>query len=203
MNFTVRMISIVVVLIGAAWWLVYAIFFGKDVHIALRVTAALVGLLAIIVAFDRDLYLPFLGQTVVPSPLIIAPVQQKKSPSNPQDVSVTITGLPPLTKVMYWAAEGGDPRNVTTNMPKPSVAYNDFHNSGVVESNSTGIAEVVLVCPQRYKVPPFNKVLPRHLHYRYVLTDRPGMLSKVFTLKFECNPTQQTSTSTTVVNQQM
>lgn len=189
-----RQITLFVVFVAAFWWLPVAVFWGSTTHPALRVAQALVGAIALVAIFDRDLYLPFLSETVLPAPLIASSTHAPSIHPKPEDVIIKLpTGLPPNTKVVYWAAENGDPRMPTKTTWKQ--AYGGFTNSGVVETDTAGVANIMLQCPQQYAVGPFKKVLSRHLHYRYADPKRPGMLSRVITHKFECN-TPKTATST-------
>lgn len=134
-----------------------------------NVLVAAIGISSLYLGTQRDFYLPFLGQTVMPMP-------SESRISNP--ISVVLTGLPARTKVVYWAS-----------LPNQSVvsdhilAYGDYTNSGVTLSDDKGEAIVQVSCPAPYNVKQFgilNKTIPQHVHYRYELATK-GMLSSVRT----------------------
>ena len=196
-NYKLRMVLLFVVVIGAIVWFPVALM-SKTMHPMLRVVVGIIGVLGIFSAFDRDLWLPFLGEAVVPASLLVAPTVQggvgTTTKSNtgkpgPEDVIVSLTGLPASTKVVYWAAENGDPRTRDSNVVTWKEAYGSYANSGVVESDVTGRADIMLHCPQQYTVSRFGfkKTLPRHVHYRYAIPgSKGGLLSKVYTHYFTC-----------------
>lgn len=136
---------------------------------------SLLGLLPVIhFAYNRDYYLPFLGDCVFPTGLIgnnIVP--------NNSDLTIYLK-LEPHTKIIYWAAEPCKDHECDTPVMAWD-AYKDYKNSGVVTSNSKGIATIRIRSPQHYKVPYKQTVLSPHIHYRKLLTN--GMLSKIYTYK--------------------
>jgi hypothetical protein len=123
---------------------------------------------------NRDYYLPFLGDTVFPSGLLgnnIVP--------NNADITIEIT-IEPNTKIVYWAAEPCQGAECKTPIMAWD-AYKNYENSGIVTSNSKGIALIRVRSPQSYKVPYKRKEVQQHVHYRKLLSS--GMLSKVYTHK--------------------
>lgn len=121
---------------------------------------------------NRDYYLPFLGDTVFPNGLL----GNNVVPNN-ADLTLEIE-LEPHTKIVYWAAEPCQRENCKTPVMAWD-AYQKYENSGVVTSNSKGIALVRVRSPQSYKVPYKTSELKPHVHYRKLLTN--GMLSKIYT----------------------
>ena len=119
--------------------------------------------------FKRDVFLPFLGDTVIPTSILT-----EKTPSNPS-IEKTINNIPPNTKVLYWAAE---PSNEIID--NPWEAYDKYDNSGITTSNDEGIAILKVREPSSYRVPYKNKKLEPHIHYRYVKS--PGMMSRIETI---------------------
>jgi hypothetical protein len=126
---------------------------------------------ALYFAFDRDFYLPFLGECVIPYPDAPKPLLNQKP--------YKITGLPSNVNLMYWAAETSE--NGFANYKE---AYSTYANSGNTKTDSSGNATIVLTCPGQYNVGKTR--LKRHFHYRYELPDSKGMFSKVFTQDVEC-----------------
>ena len=126
---------------------------------------------ALMVAFDRDFYLPFLGDCVFPTGLL-AP----KAVPNGADTLVVAT-VPPNTKVVYWAAEPC--HSNCENLVTAFDAYKDYTNSGLATSGHDGIVQMHVKGPQSYTVPYKDLTLKPHVHYRYVRAD--GMLSKIHT----------------------
>jgi hypothetical protein len=181
------MILLGVVFLGAFWWFPVALT-SNVMHPALRIAAGIIGALALVAALDRDVYLPFLAETVIPPSVLAVTQRADKSKPSPEDVITVINGLPPKTLVVYWAAENGDPRTRDLNIPSAKDAYGNYTNSGVVESDITGKAQVLLKCPQKYNVSRFGitKTLDSHLHYRYMIPGKKGLLSKVSTHYFKC-----------------
>jgi hypothetical protein len=81
---------------------------------------------AVVLAIQRDTYLPFLGHTVMPEP--ITGFTQAETL-----ISKKISGLPPNVKVMYWAALPSE-----TVIDNPSDAYGDYSNQGVTKTDDNG-----------------------------------------------------------------
>lgn len=135
-----------------------------------RVVYVAVGLAALYLAMQRDTYLPFLSEAVIPTP--------QEDSVRPEILSegstrVTVDGLPPNSKVMYWASLPND--NV---VPDPWKAYGDYKNQGVTTADKDGKAVLVAMSPAEYKVPR-KGLLRRHIHYRYWTLD--GVASRVET----------------------
>lgn len=130
----------------------------------------IVGVFAIMMALNKNTWLPFLGESVLPSIL----VQLKKIEGN-KTVKVHVK---PNVKVAYWATKP------TNKKPDPNVrdAYDDYSNSGVVMSDENGIAILTLNKGSGYYVPTGKHIEP-HLHYRE-LTDDFGMMGPVKTYYF-------------------
>ena len=119
----------------------------------------------------RDSYLPFLGDTIYPCNLL----------SNTMPHSATITRqvtAPPNSKVIYWAAESkSDPNDKI--ITDPSLAYEDYNNSGVTTTDNNGIATLKVRPPTQYSIPS-GKILSKHIHYRYCIS--PNILSSIQTI---------------------
>ena len=122
--------------------------------------------------FKRDFNLPFLGKAVYPCKSL-----KEKIPLN-HNTSVTINTIP-NSNVVYWAAEPEQIGKKTNNVESWTAAYQNYSNSGVVRSNSSGIAELKFRKPRSYKV-PYKGKLDKHVHYRVCKKD--GMLSRVQTI---------------------
>ena len=118
----------------------------------------------------RDVQLPFLGKTVIPSAVI--PLKKNKFQNDTVKIRV-----PPNTKVLYWAA-----KKLDSNHHIVWKAYDDYSNSGVVMSDSKGIAALKLLKGSGYIVPWENKYIPPHVHYRYELN--PGKFSRIETVYY-------------------
>lgn len=131
-----------------------------------RVIYVVVAVSAIILAFQRDTWLPFLGNSVLPG----AVVPLKK---NMGDTTVDVKVMPGA-KVAYWAAEPLD--GTTDAVPLVRAAYDQFENSGVVVANDQGVATLVFNKGTSYIVPSGRK-LESHVHYREFGED--GMMGPV------------------------
>lgn len=118
----------------------------------------------------RDYYLPFLGDAVIPTGLLV--------PHFPEDASVTKQiRVKPRQKVIFWASE---PSKNTAQMPWE--AYKKYQNAGVSIANENGIATIRIRKPSSYTKPwgYGDSVLKKHFHYRVVRTN--GMLGRVETV---------------------
>ncbi len=128
------------------------------------------GVAALALAFMRDVYLPFLGEAVMPCSLL--------SPSAPEgaDTKVRVHAGHPGAKVMYWAAE---PKNEDLKgIQDWRKAYLGFRNAGVAIADAGGVAELAVRAPQAYAVPMKGALNP-HIHYRVCRND--GMMERVET----------------------
>jgi hypothetical protein len=130
-------------------------------------------LAGLILMYDLTTWLPFLGETVLPSSLI----PLKTNNVDPNNKKIITIKIKPNTRVAYWASLPN-----TEKTPKVEQAYADYSNSGVVMSDSEGNAKLVLTIGSGYIVPR-NKVIKRHVHYRE-LDQQYGMIGKVNTLYY-------------------
>ena len=177
MNKTLFMFAMVFIIVGAANWFVIGLakfnmlekIFGSN-SIIPRILYVIVGLSALAIAFDRDTYLPFLGETVLPCSLI--PEAIPKGADTTVEVVVT-----PGAKVLYWAAEPG-----TEGLKKINDwrgAYLEFMNAGATTANAEGTAALLVRNPQPYKVPWKGRIEP-HIHFR--VCKENGMMGRIQTV---------------------
>ena len=172
---TIHMILIALVLIGALNWGFHT--FGYNLVEMLnrflsgvfkrrlsvdRAIYVVVALSAVVLAFKRDTWLPFLGESVLPG----AVVPLKK---NLGDTTVDVK-VQPGAKVAYWAAKPltSITMEVAVNevaVPSVKAAYDNFENSGVVVANDQGNAILVFNKGTSYIVPG-GKEIKSHVHYR-------------------------------------
>lgn len=142
----------------------------------------IIGIAALYLFFNRNYYLPFLGETVLPT---IVPF--KKNSKN--TIKTIVKNLPPKSTIIYW---GAVPEEVSGQaaITDPYTAYSNYTNSGIVLSNENGEAELEYECPVQYEVSKFGvlrKKLNRHIHYRYMNPNLPGFISEVKTLFLKGN----------------
>lgn len=170
------MLIVGLVIIGGINWLVVGIA-GTDLLkdlIGRRYSAYLyitVGIATLLLAFRRDVYLPFLGQTLVPAAAL-----ELKTPQGANE-SVSITTRPGA-KVLYWAAEP-DPNGGDKVIKAWNEAYGKNENSGVVKAAEDGKAILrIRGPPQAYRVPMKGRLEP-HVHFR--VEEDHGMLGRVQT----------------------
>ena len=128
---------------------------------------ALIAALSLIVR--RNVYLPFLGETVYPCDNLV-----NKSPDG-ADLTVTVADIPAGAKVVYWASEPS-----TSIVSNPWDAYGKYENSGVVTADASGKAVLSIRKPTGYKVPSGRELKP-HVHYRFC--QESGILSEVRTAR--------------------
>ena len=168
-------VAMVLVLVGALNWLGIGLLGVNMVEKALGKTLGrgiyvLVGVAAVSIMFNRDTYLPFLGDTVLPCTTI----PERVPPGATKEVHVP---APAGSKILYWAAEPA--MEELKQIPDWQQAYNKYENAGVTTTASTGIAILKVRNPQPYKV-PFKGQLPPHVHFR--ICDGTGMLGRVKTV---------------------
>jgi len=170
------MLVIFLVLVGSVNWLSIGVS-GQDlVRLALPPRYAkwvyiVIGLAALPLLFQRDMYLPFLGETVLPAGAL-AP----KTPQNAND-QVTIRTRPGA-KVVYWASEPNPTQG--KDLPSFQEAYDAYENSGVVVADNSGHAILRFRGPpQAYTVPMKGRLEP-HVHFR--ICDDNGFMERVQTI---------------------
>jgi len=176
-NKKIYMLIFLLVLIGGINWLIIG-FMGHDPvrnFLGPRKASYLhivVGVAALLLAFRRDVYLPFLGEALVPAGAI-----SLKTPQGANE-SVTIKTRPGA-KVIYWAAEP-NPSGSEKVLASWNDAYKTFENSGVVQAAEDGVALLrIRGPPQAYKVPMKGALAP-HVHFRVESTY--GMFGRVQTV---------------------
>ncbi len=155
-------VAMVLLIIGGLNWLLFGLFdvnlvsgiFGKSFLATL--IYVLVGVSALVIMFDRDTYLPFLGPMVAPCSVL----ENRDPPGATREVKVTVE---PNVKIIYWAAEPASNKLEKINSWKQ--AYLDYQNAGVATSNGDGVAILKIREPQSYRV-PFKGELAPHVHYR-------------------------------------
>jgi uncharacterized membrane protein YuzA (DUF378 family) len=167
--------AMVLLIVGALNWLIIGVA-GVNVleklvgKVVARILYVLVGLAALAVAFNRDTYLPFLGETVMPCSIMPQHIPKGA------DTSLTVNVRPGAT-VLYWAAEPE-----TEGLKKIGdwrKAYLKFMNAGVVKANAQGDAVLLVRAPQPYTVPWKGRLEP-HVHFRVCGDD--GMLARIKTV---------------------
>jgi uncharacterized membrane protein YuzA (DUF378 family) len=168
-------LAMILILVGSLNWLSIGTLgingvesiLGKTVS---RVIYLLVGLAALGIMFNRDTYLPFLGETVLPCTTI----PERVPPGATKELRVP---APPGSKVLYWAAEPA--MEDLKQIPDWKQAYTKFENAGVTTTDSTGIALLKVRDPQAYSVPFKGRIEP-HVHFR--ICDGSGMLGRIKTV---------------------
>jgi uncharacterized membrane protein YuzA (DUF378 family) len=176
----IYMILTLFVFIGGLNWLIVA-GTGQDYLRSMlgfrmvRWIYLFVGISTLYLMFRRDVYLPFLGETVLPDGALM--------PKSPQGAnqSVTITTRPG-SKVVYWASEP-DPALGKT-LKAWNEAYQSYENSGVAVADDRGQALLRFRGPpQSYKV-PFGVISP-HVHFR--VSEGNGLFGPVQILSLKDN----------------
>ncbi len=120
-----------------------------------KIVYIVIGICGAYLLFNRNTYLPFLGESAFPVPL------ENKTPiQNGEQLSAELTDLPPNKKVIYWAS---NPSSSTYS--NPVDAYGNFENQGIVTSDNNGKATIIFNNPGTYKAN--GSELPVHIHYRY------------------------------------
>jgi uncharacterized membrane protein YuzA (DUF378 family) len=158
----IHKVAVFLVIVGAINWgligmnkinLVERIF-GKGSMIP-RIIYILVGISALTLAFNRDTYLPFLGESVFPCSVL--PDQVPAGATRSVQVRVE-----PGSKVVYWATE---PSENNGSVPDYKDAYRQYQNAGVATADDSGMATLKVREPQSYTV-PWKGTLEPHVHFR-------------------------------------
>jgi uncharacterized membrane protein YuzA (DUF378 family) len=168
-------VAMVLILVGSLNWLSCGLFSVNFVERLLGSTLSrgvyvLVGVAALSIMFNRDTYLPFLGETVLPCTTI----PERVPPGATKELRVP---APPGSKVLYWAAEPA--LEELKQIQDWQHAYNKFENAGVTTTDNTGIAILKVRAPQAYTVPFKGRIEP-HVHFR--ICDGTGMLGRIKTV---------------------
>jgi len=169
-------IAMILVIVGSLnWFLVGAFrynvvekFLGKST--LARSIYIIIGLAAISMMFNRDTYLPFLGETVMPC----SALKDRVPPGASKEVHVSAT---PGAKILYWAAEPS--MEGLKHINDWVHAYLRFENSGIATADENGLAILKVRSPQPYTV-PLNGRLEPHVHFR--ICGENGFLSRVKTV---------------------
>lgn len=170
------MIAIFLLIVGALNWLLVGVAKIDLVKVLLgtgtvaRGIYILIGLCALLIAFNRDTYLPFLGPTVIPC----GAIQEHTPPGATTQMQVSVQ---PDAKVLYWAAEPETEH--LKDLKDWRQAYLKFENAGVVVADSSGIATLKVRRPQAYLVPWKGRLEP-HIHFR--VCGQGGFLGRVKTV---------------------
>jgi len=165
-------ILIVMILLFALYEAIVIIMNDKLNNISLKVFAVIIILSVMYIGMQRNVYLPFLGPSVLPASLLKSDFalnnasRYYKVPMKDKD------GL----KVVYWASKPSD--KIISN---PWKAYEDFENAGI-STIQRGHAMMYVDCPSSYRVR--GRVLSPHIHYRIVYPN--GILGEVKTVFVNC-----------------
>jgi uncharacterized membrane protein YuzA (DUF378 family) len=170
-------VAMVFIIVGALNWLLVGAFGINAVELLAgrrstisRSIYVLVGISALLIAFNRDTYLPFLGETVMPCQVIGTYIPQGAT----MEVQVEVA---PGAKVLYWAAE---PENEhLKKLNNWQQAYLKYENAGVTVADDRGVATLKVRPPQAYSV-PFKGKLEPHIHFR--ICGGEGILSRIKTV---------------------
>lgn len=149
---------------------------NSDILLFLHLIMAIV---VIYYLFNRDFYLPFLGETVIP-------IKDINNIARSDDIlNFKIQNLPPNKRMIYWASKSSN--EVIEN---PIEAYKGYTNSGITKTDSNGNASIEISCPSDYYVKSFGmgtgKKIRQHIHYRIESDKFPGMFSSVKTHYVKC-----------------
>jgi hypothetical protein len=118
-----------------------------------------------ILAINRDIWLPFLGKSVIPTGIFANSV-----PAN-ADQTVYIK-TEPNAQILYWAAY---PNSKTK---QPREAYDDYKNTGFTSADNDGNAQLLIIDNDGYTIN--NKPIDKHVHYRIVNKGMVGSIQTAF-----------------------
>jgi hypothetical protein len=138
-----------------------------------KIIYSLIVLSAIILSFNKILWLPFLGETVFPSEAFIPTILNEKF-----NLSVPVT-VRPNTRIAYWASL---PQKNEESIPDVVDAYGDYSNSGITVSDKDGNAKLSILSGTSYKVPS-GSIIKKHIHYRE-LDQEYGFIGEIKTVYY-------------------
>ena len=140
--------------------------FKRNLYID-KIVYLLVALSSIMLLKNKDFWFTFTGKARMPGVFFNA-----KTPGNSDNVVKIKTD--PNSKIAYWATMGNSDKQTR------DMAYGDFSNSGVVMSDSNGMAELPIKTGAGFTVPG-GYVVKRNVSYR-VIGDR--LMSKVYEVNY-------------------
>ena len=143
-------------------------YFNKNLQLNV-ILYSVIAISGLILMFQTTTWLPFLGACAFPTKGLIP------NKVNSKGTKIIKVNVKPNTRVAYWASLPVQNNDV----PYVEDAYADFSNSGVVTSNSEGVAELSILPGSSYTV-PFKTEIPKHVHYRELDT-RLGMMGELRT----------------------
>jgi uncharacterized membrane protein YuzA (DUF378 family) len=169
--------AMVILIVGALNWFAVGAFGFNAVEkvfgyksIMSRFVYVIVGVAALAIMFNRDTYLPFLGETVMPCHAI--PEHIPDNADTQLEVHVS-----PGAKVVYWAAEPNNDQ--VKDLRDWRGAYQKYENMGCVKANEDGVAVLLVRKPQPYRVPWKGRLEP-HVHFREC--SGTGMMGRIKTV---------------------
>jgi len=169
-----------ILLIVGAFAYSYSKIFDKDLFsfnqtFANTLTVLILGSV-IYHVFQRDYYLPFLGPTIIP-------ISDSVNEGSGQLIQVSLSDMPANTRVLFWSANTSD-----KTWSNPNDAYRGYSNSGLAKTDDAGNVTIKVNCPSDYKISKFgfDRILEKHIHYRYELPKYPGMFSSIKTKYVNC-----------------
>ena len=124
---------------------------------------------ALELALDKHIWLPFLGDSVLPDQLV--PLKNNLNYNHE-----VVIKAPPGSKVAYWAA------NAHIETPYVFDAYGNYENSGVVMANENGEATLRVIKGSGY-ITPSGRYIQPHVHYR-IFNKEIGMMDQVNTVMY-------------------
>lgn len=172
-----HMIAMVLILVFTICYTFYIITLSNS-NTFFKLICVSVFIAAIYIAVNRNTYLPFLGQTVIP-PAIFS---QELVPSG-ANVSyvLNVPNVENGTYILYWGAQSSANKDII--QPNPKEAYGDYSNTGLIKVKDNK-AILYFNCPDKYNV--FNNhTIQRHIHYR-IITPENCMISQVHTAYVNC-----------------
>jgi hypothetical protein len=171
-NFVIYLVLVSFVLILSIINAIYLIIYNKNTII--KFLSILLFFMIIYLSTFREIFLPFLGSSAYPPPLI-------PSEMHPPNTNYSLNynfDYPNGSKIIYWASEDkAKTENEIYN--NPHDAYGNYKNSGIAIINNNK-AVLHINYPDKYKIPSGN-ILNRHIHYRVATPNNP-ILSEVKTI---------------------
>lgn len=181
MNYNGLYLHMVSLIIIFTFSIVYSTLkiFNSNTNFFIKIISLIVLICSIYISMNKNVYLPFLGMTVLPPILFM---EDKVPPNATEKYTLELKGVPDDTKVVYWGALPNKDKNIIHK--NPFVAYGDYSNTGITTVKNQK-ATIYYHCPTKYNVSMYNKTIDRHIHYRLVYKNN-SMIGSVMTQYVKC-----------------
>lgn len=153
--------------------------FNTNTSFILRIFSLIVIVSCLSILTNRNIYLPFLGKTVIPPSLF----ENEKVPAYATEkYTLELKDVVDGTRVIYWGSLPNTNKHLIHK--NPFEAYGNYSNTGIAIVKNQK-ATIHFHCPTKYNVSMYNKTINRHIHYRLVYKN-DAMIGPILTQYVNC-----------------